>query len=67
MEMELFYVAEIIEKANFADKKEKVAEFIAGPFGSWEKARDAKQEALDKRLANPDMRIVTQTIEVDVD
>lgn len=69
MKMELFYVAEIKEKISFDDNtpKTKVAEFIAGPFGEWNKASQAKEKAEANRIGHPDIRIVTQTIEVNAD
>lgn len=69
MEMQLFYVAEIKEKISFDDNtpKKQIAEMIAGPFGTWDKACDAKKSAESKRLSTPDFRIVTQNIEVNVD
>jgi hypothetical protein len=44
MKMELFYVAEIKEKISFDDNtpKTEVAEYLAGPFGNFNHALDAK-------------------------
>lgn len=69
MEMNLYYVAEITEEISLDDNisKKEVAKFISGPFGNWHHALDAKSDENAKRIGNPNLQIVTQTIEVKVD
>jgi hypothetical protein len=68
MKMELFYVAELKEKPILESVeafKEKVAEYIAGPFGTWEKATEAKHEVEKKRIGHPNLEVMVHTIEVE--
>lgn len=64
IKMEVFFVAEIESGISANNLIDEEAKYIAGPFGHWHQAVNARKNAEENCLMHKKFEIVTQIIEV---